>query len=132
MPKLKKIRIREVSLCRKGQNPEANIVLHKADIREPITGPLVLSPEEKAKANAWAEQFLESQKIQKESDMTDNATKDYATLCKAYSEKWDVTPEAAGARLIRDRPDLVAQAYDAEQAAYVQRQVGKRRHVYGS
>lgn len=114
--------------------PAQSRALHAITKSERVTepGPLVLTGEQRRRANEWANSILKSREIQKESTTMNDITKDYATLCKHYSEKWDVTPEAAGTRLMNDRPDLVAKAYEAEQARYVAGIEARRQKVYGS
>lgn len=76
----------------------------------------------------WLENF---QNPNKEIHKMTDIPSDYDALCNHYADKWDVTPAAAGVRLMQDRPDLVAKAYETEQAAYVQRQIDARNKVYG-
>lgn len=96
----------------------------------PVVKPL-LSPELVASIRETEALKALVKSYEKETTMND-ITKDYTTLCNHYADKWDVTPDAAGARLMNDRPDLVAKAYETEQAAYTQRQVDKRIATYGS
>jgi len=132
--RLRNLRIKEISLCEQGMNQHSHIVLHKAADPKPVTAPapLVLTGEQRRIANEWARSVLKSQQIQKESATMNDITKDHTTLCKHYADKWDVTPEAAGIRLMNDRPDLVAKAYEAEQARYVAGIEARRKQVYGS
>ena len=94
----------------------------------PLPWPVFAPP--LSRANVWAAEYLKTLKKTHEEKPVTDITKDYEPLTNHYADKWDVTPAAAGQRLIQDRPDLVAKAYETEQAAYVQRQIDKRNKVH--
>lgn len=124
---IRSLDLEELSATR---TPAVTLALHaitKSDIREPITGPIVLTGEQRRLANEWAEQLLKSQKIEKEQKMT--APKSTADIVKAYQDRHDVSYQEAFAK-VSTRPEFAA-AYEAEnQQGHIARMVAERDKVY--
>jgi len=115
--------------------PAMEGALHKitrsapVDITAPVPGPIVLTGEQRERANAWAAEYLKSMKQAQEVTKM-NEPKTTADIVKAYMDRHDVTEMEAFAK-VSTRPEYAA-AYEAEtRAGHVQRQIDKRKQVYG-
>lgn len=144
--KLKKLRIREVSLCRQGQNPEASIVLHKA-APEPQPGefPTIAeaaevlkdaSPEVleifKAQIEAHNRMLAEFSIDKQESNMTDTDPNHHFNKAVAdYAARHDLPIAKAATEILTARPDLVEAAYTRDGQTAVAREQAKAAKLYG-
>lgn len=143
--KLKKLRIREVSLCRQGQNPEASIVLHKAadpapewpdamEVAKALDG---ASPEVleifKAQIEAHNRMLAEFSIDKQESNtMTDTDPNHHFNKAVAdYAARHDLPIAKAATEILTARPDLVEQAYTRDGQTAVAREQAKAAKLYG-
>lgn len=143
--KLKKLRIREVSLCQRGMNQHAEIVLHKAADPAPANAPATVdmvkalrdaSPETLEifqkmidGQKQWLEKFQQSHE---EPKMTNDPQQFYNALVREHMTKADMTFQDAAIDIQKRRPDKVAEAYTLDEHNRALRMQAEQQRMYGA
>ncbi|MCP8893924.1 hypothetical protein KYK29_03210 [Shinella daejeonensis] len=140
--RLRNLRIREISLCERGMNQHAEIVLHKAadpapefpsiaEVAKALTG---ASPEVleifKAQQDEMRKMLAEFSIDKQDENMTD-PNHHWNKAVSEYAEKNNLPISKAAVDIITARPDIVERAYSLDAQTAVAREQAKQTQLYG-